>query len=184
MATRFSKVDKLPPELLALVAKLRTEDKCTIEEILAKLAELRGGDPGISLSGLARHTKEIDDIAKMVLETGNAARDILGRLGDKPESDSAKLVGEMLKTIMFKLSAAALKSGGDPDIAIKDVRSLADGLYRVASAQKVDADRILKVRKETAQAAVKEVEKIAAKTPGLSRDTVDEIKRQVLGLAK
>jgi predicted DNA-binding transcriptional regulator YafY len=84
----------------------------------------------------------------------------------------------------MRLLSATGDDGEDVTLSARDTESLANALRAAASAAKINADRVLKIRQETAKSAAKEVDKVLKKTAaGLSKETVAEIRRAVLGVA-
>lgn len=64
----------------------------------------------------------------------------------------------------------------------EDTMFLARSLQSLATAQKTDTDRLLKVRVEAAKDAAKAAETVG-KAKGLTKETMDAIKHAVLGIA-
>ncbi|MGZ8371111.1 MAG: phage protein Gp27 family protein, partial [Caulobacteraceae bacterium] len=54
-----SSIDKLPPEVRALIGELREKRGCTIDEIMDKLREL---EVDVSRSAVGRHVRKLADI--------------------------------------------------------------------------------------------------------------------------
>ncbi len=80
---------------------------------------------------------------------------------------------------MFELVTAGGEAGFDP----KAAKALADALFSATRAQGVSTNRRQKVEKEFADKVDQAVDTVA-KAKGLTRDTVADIKSQILGVGK
>ncbi len=88
-----------------------------------------------------------------------------------------------MHSAVMRLMAMADDEGDEAPLKPMEVMLIAKGLDHLAHAQKLNADRILNVRKETAEKASKLVERELKKQPGLSADTIAAIRAKVLGVA-
>jgi len=178
---RPSSIDRLPKELRELIGRLREEGR-TLDEILAKLNEL-GAD--VSRSALGRHAKTLADVGERMRRSRVMAEALTARFGDQPDNQVARMNMELMHGMVFELITAAAGSEdeeGEPVMLDpKGVKFLAGALKDLASAQKVDADRTIKLREEFAKEAVAKVESVG-KARGMSADTVEAIKHAVLGV--
>lgn len=174
---RPSKIDRLPPEIREEIGKLRADGR-TIDEILGKLREL---NVNISRSGLGRHIQHLDVLQADLQESRASAEALIAKLGEAPESRTARLNIELLQSCIMRLQAAKRSDGGQ--FNIKEVYFLSDALHRLARASKDDADTHAQIRKQAREAAAEAATK-AAKAHGLSADTVDAIKAEILGIRK
>ena len=92
----------------------------------------------------------------------------------------------MQSVVMQTLTAAIENEEGEAEPVTfepKDVMFLASALKELASAQKTDSDRLIIVKREVAKDAAKKVDKVAKRDGGLTRDTIDAIKKEILGIA-
>lgn len=178
-----SKIDKLDPEIREMIAKLRIDHGWTIDEILRRLHEL--GQTDISRSGLARHTRSIEDIGADLRHSRELAKALIDQVGDAPEDRTADLNIELMHTMILRLVTATKKGEGDAGpqpitFDPEDTMFLASALQKLAGARKTETDRVLKVRIEATKRAADRAGE-AAKAQGLSPDTVKFITRAVLG---
>lgn len=184
MGRRASTIDKLPAEIREMIGRLRQADT-PINDILAKLREL---EVDISRSALGRHTQKIDAIGERMRRSRDMATALVDRLGDNPDNRLQRMNIELLHGIFFDLVTAAATaseeenaSEGQVVLGPKDVKLLAETLRNLSTADKTNADRILKIEQETRKhAAVAAVK--AAKAGGLSAETVKAIEHAVLGV--
>lgn len=153
----------------------------TVDEILAALLAL--GAP-VSRSAVGRYTKK----ARKAMETYREAQEIakvwVDKFGDDPNGDVGQLLPHMLRAVAFnQLSHMGDAEPGDEEgPTTRDTSLLAGAIKDLASAEKITADRILKVRKETATKAA-DAGASVAKARGLSPEAVAEIRSKILGVA-
>jgi hypothetical protein len=174
-----SSIKLLSKELRTLIADLH-EQGITLDQILEKLREL--GVAHVSRSALGRYTIDLDKVGDRLRRSREVADVLMKRLGDGPESRTAQLNLELMHSVIFDLTAGGEDGEGiklDPEQAMFLGRALKD----LATAQKTQAEFILKVRAETAKEAAATVEKVA-KAKGLTAETVAAIRSEILGLAK
>lgn len=177
---RPTSVDRLDPEIKELIGKLRIDNGWTIDEILTKLRQLGQGD--VSRSALGRHVKTIEEIGAQLRQSREVAKALVAQVGDAPEDRTADLNIELMHSMILRLVTATNDEGDGKPVLFgpEDVQFLARSLQSLAGARKTNADMVLKVRQEAAKEASKRAE-TAAKSKGLGKDTVDFIRRAVLG---
>ncbi len=175
---RPSTIRKLDPAIRDEIGRLR-EQGVTIDAVLAKLREL-GAD--VSRSALGRYVKEIEEVGERIRRSREIADALVRRLGDAPESRQARLNIELMHSVILDLVIAAQDGGTvalDPEQAMFLGRAMKD----LASAQKSDADHVLKIREQAAREAAAAVDRVA-RTRGLNAETVQALKSEFLGIAK
>lgn len=176
---RKSSIDRLDPEIKRMVGELRVEQGWTIDEILARLKELGAG---VSRSALGRHVKSIEEIGDQMRRSREVANALVARVGDAPEDKTAELNIELMHGMVLRLLTATNDDGDGQPIVLDAEQQMfmARTLQSLAGARKTNRDMILKEREAaTKEAAKKAVD--AAKSKGLSGDTIDFIRKAVLG---
>lgn len=168
-----SSIAKLDPRVKEAVDTAIREGRATIDDIVALVREL-GADA--SRSAIGRYKRNAESMMSRYREAQEVAKVWIGKLQTDPEGDVGRLLAEMLRTTAFQTL-------GDIDEASpQDLMFLGKALKDLASAEKLTAERILKVRQEAAKdaaaVAVKE-----AKGAGLSDDAAELIRRKILGVA-
>lgn len=182
----LSSIDKLPPEIRELIGKLRRERGATIDEILAHLRQL---DVDVSRSALGRHVAKMADIAERMRNSRAIADGLVSQFGDDPDNKLARANLELMHSVVMQIITAAEvdpETGEAQPVTFdpKDAMFLAASMNSLASAEKTNADRIIKARLEAAKAAAKAVDDVARTRPaGLTAETVNEIKRRIMGIA-
>ncbi len=177
---RPSSIDRLDPEVKDLIAKLRIDFGWSLDEILAKLRELGQGD--ISRSALGRHTKSLEEIGAQLRHSREVATALVAQVGEERNDRVADLNIELMHAMMMRLITATNDEGDGQPIVLdpENVMFLSRSLQSLASARKTNADMVLKVREEARKEAAKKAVD-AAKSRGISSDTVEVIRRAVLG---
>jgi len=180
MNQRPSSIDKLPPEVRATINDLRHNKGCTIEKIIEHLKAI---DVTVSKSAVGRHVKKLADVTARIREARAVAEGIAPTIAGKDDGHLVNMNVELLHGLVMNLLSAS--EDGEPiNLSPMDAMLLSRAIQSGASASKINADRVLKIRQETAKSAVKEVDKVLKKgAPGLSKETVSEIRRAVLGVA-
>lgn len=172
---RPSKIDRLPQEVRDLIAELRGQGR-TLDEILDKLRELA---VDVSRSGLHRHIQDIEKLSEQIQSSRAIAEALIKRHGEAPESRTARLNIELLHSIIMRTYASG--DGGPIQLTPKETQCLADALHRLARASRDDLETTIRLRREVVDQAAKAAEK-AARAKGLSAETVDAIKAEILGI--
>lgn len=186
---RLSSIELLPPEAQPIVdwalQELRARKHLQIDILDAFNVKLKrlSKDTGqeiapISLSAFNRYSLRLARTGRRLEETREIANALTERLQPGDTDDLTILVSEAIKTLVFELL-----EDEEADISTKGTMELARALQAAVSAQNISSDRRQKVEKEFADKAAKAIDKVA-KAKGLSADTVDQIKAQVLGIRK
>ncbi|WP_448660316.1 phage protein Gp27 family protein [Sphingomonas sp. CJ99] len=179
---RPSTIDRKDGEVRELIAQLRIDHGWTIDEIHAKLKEI--GQSDISRSALARHTKSLDEIGQELRASREMAKQLMGQLGEGDEDRMLELNVELMQSMLVKMQTSIGEDGQPVTFNPMEAMLLSKTIQQLAGARKTNADFILRLRAETARAAAKAVDEVAKTRPaGLTRETVDEIKRQIMGIA-
>ena len=178
---RPSSIDVLKDEVKTAIGRLRIQGR-TIDEILAHLKTL---DVDVSRSALGRHVKTLAEVSERLKMSRDMATALATRFGDEPDNRLANLNLELMHDIILKLvTATSANEDGDAVPVVfdpKDASNLARALKDLATAQKTDADRTIKMQEQVKAQAVTAVEKVG-KAKGLSAQTVADIRAAVLGI--
>lgn len=176
---RPSKIDKLPSDVKGQVNRLRMEG-AEIDDIVAYLAEAT--PERISRSAVGRHVKKLADITQRINEARAIAEGVAPTLADKDDGQLLNLNVELLHSATMRLlSATDEDTGADIPIKASEAMALGKALEASAKAQKITADRVMKIKQEAArEAAQKVIDGVQAelkknKQPGLSAEAVDQL---------
>lgn len=113
------------------------------------------------------------------MEDMRVVGDSMARNRDNESPDNLTLVAaEAIKTLVFEL----LIDAGESGIDARGAKDLANALRAATQAEDVSATRRREVQKEFAGQVDEAVDKVA-KVKGLTAETVQQIKEQILGVA-
>ncbi len=186
---RASTVRRLPPELREQIGTLLTEGR-TLTEITAHLAQL-GAD--VSRSALGRYKQHLDKVGEKLRRSREVAEALIAKLGTAPESKALRLNVELMHGVLMDLALSANEEGeegegGEAKGVVLDAQSamwLAKALDHLSRASKADAELIGKIKEQAEAAARKaaaETAVTAARKGGLSAESADAIRREILGI--
>jgi hypothetical protein len=187
---RLSSFDMLPPECeglvteaaLALAARDKTQTEIYAEFVSAceaLMTEHRGAleftIPAFSSFNRfsirqARMSRRLDETREIVA--------VLAQKHDAKASDDLTVIaGEMIKSVVLHM----LGDGAD-GVAPKELKSLADAFRSAQQAQNMSSDRRAKEDAKLKERVTEAVDTVA-KARGLTGETTEAIKKQILGVA-
>ncbi|CUR45535.1 Phage terminase, small subunit [Alloalcanivorax xenomutans] len=172
---RKSSITELDPEIRAAVDAAIREGRASIDDIVELINEM-GGDA--SRSAVGRYRKNAVDQMRRWQEAREISKVWVGKLEEDPSSDVGRLISEMLKTVAFQTVGNMVD--GD-NVEADQVMLLARALKDIAGADKLSADRELKIRKEERDKAAKVVEEVT-QAAGMDTEQVDFWRKKVLGM--
>lgn len=188
-----STIDRLGRDIVEWVGR-RTDEGATIDAIvdqLNALPDLVEAGITISRSAVGRHVKTLREVGER-MRRSREITESLARLGNRADNKMLRGTIEVLNTIVLE-TALAEEEGEDGvfrpvTFAPAQAKALAEAVRALASAEKTDTDRETRIRVEERERATKEaakaVDDVAKDKPaGLTRETVDEIKRRIMGIA-
>lgn len=176
---RKSSIAQLDPRLRSAVDGLIREGRYTLDDIIAHLAQLNGGEAPVSRSALGRYAQRAEEQMRRYREAQEVAKVWVEKFESEPDGDVARLLPEMLRSVAFQ----TLGSLGDREESAdaQEVMFLAKAMKDLASADKLTTERILQIRQEVAKKAATEAVK-QAKASGLSDEAADLIRQKILGV--
>lgn len=177
MAGRSS-IERLDPSVREVVDRLVRGGR-TIDEIREHLEQMLG-EEAPSRSAVGRYTQNARKAMQRYHEAQEIAKVWVGRLEEEPGGDVGRLLSEMLRTVAYRQIGDMADDEAETDSS--EIMLLARAIKDLSSADKISADRELRVRREVATLAAKVAAK-SAKAAGLSADAADEIRKQILGVA-
>lgn len=182
----------------SIETQLSDEDKNALNKMIASgqhtldslLGWLRDMGYGISRSALGRHSQKVEAVGAKLRESRAMTEALVKELGpDITEGKQGRLLVEVLRSLVFDHLSKQMDAGeGDDGFEAGDFFFLAKALKEMASANKIDLDRELKIREDAEKkakvAAAEAIEQMAQEEneKGLSRDTVEAIKARILGV--
>lgn len=178
MARKPSSIDRLPDEVKSSIAGLRRQGR-TIDEILDHLRQL---DVDVSRSALGRHVKSLAEIGEQLRRSETMAKFIVDRFGEETDERVGRANMRILQGALLEiLTEDRVDEDGQPiTLSAKEAKELALSLQRLVAAQRMDAEREIRMRAEFAKSAAAAAEK-AMKAQGMGADTIELIRNAVLG---
>lgn len=155
------------------------------EEFVGKLQSLHREHRGEldfaipSFSAFNRYSIRLATLTQRLNQTREIATTLASKFDAAASDDLTLIASEAIKTLVFELVTNGGEAGFDP----KGAKALADALFSATRAQGVSTNRRQKVEKEFADKVDQAVDTVA-KAKGLTRDTVADIKTQILGVGK
>lgn len=180
---------ELPKDVIAQLNGLIAQDKLTIDELTAWLAER--GHP-IPRSNVHRYAQQVEELAAAARETDEIAQGFFQAIG--PAEDDGMVRAQLVKMLHSLLHRGFREAMTNPkaNFSPMDLHFMSRSIKDIAAASKTDVDRLINAAKlSAAKAAAEETAKKAADAAseaaskaGLSKKTADFIYKKVLGVAK
>ncbi|MFY1027129.1 DUF3486 family protein [Actinobacillus seminis] len=182
---RASKVDLLPPNIKTQLAMMLRDKQFSQAEILEEINDLIRdcGLPETALlskTGLNRYASRMEKMGAKIRQAREVAEVWTKQFGEMPQTDIGKTLMEMVKQIAFETSLKLGEQEGG--IEPKQLALLSSAIQRLEQAESLSYKREQAIRKEVAQLAAETAEKVVAQA-GLSKDAVDRLKAEILGIA-
>lgn len=179
---RRSSIDRLPEPVKKAIEREFKAGRLTLDELLAKIRSEYGEQLAAheipSRSALGRARKSFDAIAKEHREAMDIARVWAQEIGENPQGDIGGALVQVLRTLAFRGVQDAYAEGLSP----KELSVLGLAIQRIETAGQLSFKQRKALRDEARAEAAETAAKIAKKG-GLSDKAVDEIRRQILGVA-
>ena len=172
-------IDKMDPKVREEINRLRIDNGFTIEQIVEHLKTM---GVTVSKSVMGRHVLKIDDVGRRIREARAIAEGLAPTLANKDDGQLINLNVELLQSAAMRLLSATDDKGEDVQLTAMQAQQIGKALEASSKAQAINANRVLKVRKETAQKVAAEVGKMA-KAEGWSADTVARVREHILKVA-
>ena len=180
---RQSSIDLLPEPIRdALHALLRDPAVNQLEATkrVNDLLEQEQSDVRVSKSAVNRYSQRMDQIGEKMRQSRQIAEMWIGKLGNQPQGQVGKLLNEFTRTMAFE--TALSMSEGDEPVPPKLLKELSLSIKHLEEAASVNEKREREIRRQMAEEAAQAVD-TAAKSQGLTADSVALIKQQILGIA-
>ena len=179
-----SAVDRLPENLRAKLLEMLQNPAVTQAEIVDAI-NAEAGEQLLSRSSMNRYAQRM----KRFAEKNRQAKEIADAYIDKYGTDNrvklGKVVNEQIRLAVFDLIGEIEEIREDPDIKTPQIADmlykLSRGLKELEAAEKLNAERTESIRKAALAEAAEAVEQ-TAESSGLTAETVEIIKKRILGL--
>lgn len=171
-----STIKRLDPRIKEAVDEAIRDGRATIDEILRLIRSL-GGD--VSRSAVGRYKQSMEEAMETFRASQEMAKVWVEKLGSEPETDAGRLAAQILSMVAMHTAREAMNSG--EAMPATDLMMASKALEHLGRYNKVTLETALRARKEAAAEAAAIVEDVA-KQGGISEETVQEIRRRVLGI--
>ncbi|MDR0387245.1 MAG: DUF3486 family protein [Treponema sp.] len=179
-----SAVDRLPENLRTRLLEMLHNPAITQAEIVDAI-NAEAGETLLSRSSMNRYAQRM----KRFAEKNRQAKEIADAYIDKYGTDNrvklGKVVNEQIRLAVFDLIGEIEEIREDPEIKSPQIADmlykLSRGLKELEAAEKLNAERTESIRKAALAEAAEAVEQ-TARSNGLTAETIEKIKTQILGL--
>ncbi|UML94866.1 DUF3486 family protein [Shewanella xiamenensis] len=134
----------------------------------------------LSRAGINRYATKMEAVGKSLREMREITQVWTAELGDKPTGEVTKLILEMARSQLFKALLNESETGDGADVGMIKDAMLA--VQRLESAAMASHKREKEIRQAFATEAANAAEKVA-KSAGLTREAVAQLKNEILGIA-
>ncbi|WP_273149254.1 DUF3486 family protein [Methylophaga thiooxydans] len=180
---RASSIEQLPADILEQLQTLLRDPRVSQLDATAQInaiLEQLGTDDRVSKSAVNRYAVKMKDVGAKLQQSRELASMWIGKLGAAPQGQVGKLVNEIIRTMAF--DSAMHMAEGDTPVEPKMLAQLALAVQRLESAANMNEEREKQIRTEMALQAAETAEE-SMRGQGMSREAVDSIKKQILGLS-
>jgi len=179
-----SAVDKLPKKLRNKLIEMLNDPAVTQAEIVDAI-NAEAGEPLISKSSMNRYAQKMKHFAEKNRQAKEIADAYIDKYGSENRQTLGKVINEQMRVAIFDLMGEfdEIRADGETKAveAADMLYKISRGLKELEQAEKLNAERTEKVRKEALADAAEIVEK-EAKSAGLDASAVDIIRRKILGI--
>lgn len=179
---RASSIDKLPTEIRDALHELLRDpavNQLEATQRVNRLLDEEQSDVRVSKSAVNRYSQRMDKVGEKMRQSRQVAEMWIGKLGNQPQGQVGKLLNEFTRTMAFE-TALELSEGEEP-VPPKLLKELSLAIKHLEQASSVNEKREREIRSQMAEEANKAID-IAAKAQGLTTDSVNLIKQQILGI--
>lgn len=179
---RPSTIDKLSPEFRDALNELLRDPRVSqieatdrINHMLAQADEAER----VSKSAVNRYAVKMDKVGAKLRQSREIAEMWIGKLGSEPSGQVGHLLNEVVRNLAF--DTAVRLSEDDEPVPPKLIRELSIAIERLEKASSENEKRTAEIRRQTAEEAAEKVSE-SMSSQGMSKESIDTIKREILGL--
>lgn len=179
---RTGRIDQMPDDLREMLHAHLRDKGLTQAEILERINVLLAerGAPPLSRSGLNRYATRMEQMGSRIREARAISEQWIATLGTEPQGEVSHILIEMLRTLAFDVTLKM--ANGEDEVEPKFIKELAIGIERLEKAASESFKREQEIRRLALEQAAEKAEAVA-KRGGLSSDTVQALRREILGIA-
>jgi len=180
-------IDRLPKDVREAINNWRTNESLTIDEILGRLKEEYGVEIKRATMGL--HVQKLEDVGRRIRMARAVAEGIAPTISGKDEGELLNMNINLLHSGVMQVLSATDEDGKDVQLTPAQAMAIGKALESSSKAAKINADRVLKIRQETAKetaqkAATVAVAAVEKEFPGVSAAFKQSVYHSVLGVGK
>lgn len=186
---KASTIDLLPPEIKSELQAWLQDPRITQLEATDRansLLSLMGLPERITKSAVNRYAVKMEEVGAKIRQSREIAEMYISKVGAAPQGQTGLLINEMLRTMAFDLTLKIQDADiADPETlssTIDQVKSLALAAQRLEQAATINVKRESEIKKSALEDAARTME-TTAKNEGVSADTIQRIRRDVLMMA-
>ncbi len=187
---RKSSIDLLPPDILEKFLDLLRDQRLTDSKVVSEINDVlenHGHDMRLSRSATNRYRSRMEKVGSRLKERHEIANLWIGKFGHMPQGKLGQLMIQMVQGLAFE---ASLKFEELENVDIEDMpalvkmlKELSMTIQRTEKAASLNATREREVRKQLAEEAA-EAAAETARSDGVSPETIERIRRDVLRMAE
>jgi hypothetical protein len=179
-----SAVDRLPEKLRNKLLEMLQNPAVTQAEIADAIND-EAGEPLVSRSSVNRYAQRMKKFAEKNRQAKEVADAYIEKYGAESRNKLGRVVNEQIRLAAFDLMSEIEELKSSPEFNALGITEI---LYKVSrslreleQAEKLNAERAETIRKAALAEAAEIVEQ-NARSDGLTAETVEKIKKQILGL--
>ncbi len=193
--SRASSVEQLPPDILEQLQALLRDPRVSQLQATARINDVlgeHGHDGRVSKSAVNRYHLKMEKVGERLRQSRQVAEMWIGKLGATPQGQMGHLINEILRTLAFDMSmqlqddAVAAVDAESRAGVIGMLKELSLSVVRLERAASENVKREETIRQQerakAAEAAANAAERSLV-SQGMSRASIDTIKREILGIA-
>ncbi|MBS9780622.1 MAG: DUF3486 family protein [Moraxellaceae bacterium] len=176
-----SSIKTLPPNLLEQLQDWLRDPCITQAEATERLNDLliEIGEKPRSKSAVNRYSIQMNEIGAKIQQSREMADMWIAKFGNQPQGKVGQLLNEMIRNLAFNTTLEL--ADGEGVVEPKLLKELATAIEKLENASTINEKRQREIEKAILAKASAEAEKSVIKA-GLSKETAEEIKRQILGI--
>jgi len=177
-----SKVHRMQPDARAWIDAQLRADRLTLNELMAELGKRWPNEDLPSRTGLHRYQSGVRELGERMREIDAAANALVGELGEGIGEKSGALLAQAVTTLATN---AALLAQDRDDVSIDEVRKLARAARDVIDTRRISLAERQSIEKAARDKMLREQNtalESVVKSAGLTPETADQLRRQLLGI--
>lgn len=180
---RPSTVERLPDDVRAQLQELLRNKRVSQLDATARInaiLEEEGHPERLSKSAVNRYAVRMEEVGRRLRESRQIAEMWIGKVGAQPAGQVGHLLNEIVRNLVFETSMNLAE--GEQPAEPKVLKDLAKAIELLEKASSDNVKREQEIRKQAAVEAAAAAES-AVRSAGLSEESVEKIKRSILGIA-